>query len=356
MASLLLLLTAAILILVLANVALWPEVKPEREAAGEVSVLIPARNEQENLPRCLETVLSQPCVREVLVYDDHSEDNTAEVVRSFAARDPRVRLIEPNPLPPGWAGKTFACHKLSEAAEAPWLLFLDADVTLAPGAIAGVLAEAQRRGLTLLSCWPGLIMHGFWEKLLMPMLNFVVFTLYPAPLAIRRPLDASLGLAHGALILARRDAYRRVDGHRAVRAELFEDTLLARVWRQRGEFSLCLDGRRLVHTRMYSGLRPIWLGFQKNFYPAFRSPLSFWAFLAFHAVVFLGPFLTANWAAAACVIAMRLALALRFSHPLWSAFLHPPAQAFLLALGLASWWRYRHGSGVPWKGRRYVAQ
>jgi glycosyltransferase involved in cell wall biosynthesis len=355
MATLLLLVTAAILALVVANAALWPDVKRGTECAGEVSVLIPARNEEETLPRCLETVLPQPGVGEVLVYDDHSEDGTADVVRSFAARDPRVRLIGPAPLPPGWAGKTFACYKLSEAARGPWLLFLDADVTLAPGAIAGVLAEAQRRGVTLLSCWPGLLMHGFWEKLLMPMLNFVVFTLYPAPLALRRPLDASLGLAHGALILARADAYRRVGGHRAVRAELFEDTLLARVWRRRGERSLCLDGRRLVQTRMYSGLRPIWLGFQKNFYPAFRSPLSFWAFLAFHAIVFLGPFLTADWVAASCVIAMRIALALRFSHPLWSAFLHPPAQVFLLALGLASWWRYRHGSGVPWKGRRYFA-
>lgn len=349
-------LTAAILALVVANAALWPEVKPESDAAGDVSVLIPARNEEQNLPRCLETVLPQAGVREVLVYDDHSDDGTAAVVRSFAARDPRVRLIEPSPLPPGWAGKTFACHKLSEAAGAPWLLFLDADVTLAPGAIAGVLAEAQRRSLTLLSCWPGLLMQGFWEKLLMPMLNFVVFTLYPAPLAIRRPLDASLGLAHGALILARRDSYQRVGGHAAVRSELFEDTLLARLWRSRGERSLCLDGRRVVQTRMYSGLRPIWQGFQKNFYPAFRSPVSFWAFLAFHAAVFLGPFLTANWAAAACVIAMRFALALRFSHPLWSAFLHPPAQVFLLALGLASWWRYRHGAGVAWKGRRYAAR
>jgi|YNPBryBLVA2012_1023415.scaffolds.fasta_scaffold00100_23 glycosyltransferase involved in cell wall biosynthesis len=356
MGTMLLWLTAAVLALVAVNAIFWPKVSPQARAAGEVSVLIPARNEAANLPGCLESVLAQPSVAEVLVYDDHSEDPTPAVVKRFAAGEPRLRLLEPRPLPPGWCGKTFACQTLAEEARSQWLLFVDADVVLAPGAVPAVLAEAERRGVTLLSCWPGLRMSGFWEGLLMPMLNFVVFTLYPAPLALRRPRDPSLGLAHGALMLARREAYRRVGGHRAVRGELFEDTLLARLWRLRGERSLCLDGQQIVRTRMYAGLRPIWRGFQKNFYPAFRSPVSFWGFLAFHALVFLAPFLAGYWPAAGSVIAMRLALALRFRHPVWSALLHPLAQGLLLALGLASWWRYRHGPGVEWKGRRYAAR
>jgi glycosyltransferase involved in cell wall biosynthesis len=320
---------------------------------SRLSVLIPARNEEENLPRCLEAVLSQPGVEEVLVYDDHSVDGTAEVVQSFTRQDPRVRLIRPLPLPEGWCGKPFACHTLAGQAAHPWLLFLDADAVLPPGAASGILAEASRRAVTLLSCWPALAMHSFWEKLLMPMLNFVVLTLYPAPLALKRPQDASLGLAHGALMLARKDAYLRVGGHAAVREELFEDTALARLWRLRGERSLCLDGSRVVSTRMYAGFGEIWRGFQKNFYPAFHSQLSFWAFLGLHGFVFLGPFLTANWPAAGCVLAMRLLLALRFGHPLWSVLFHPLAEGVLIALGLTSWWRYRHGSGVVWKGRRY---
>ena len=341
--------------LVAANAALWPKVSPERHSPGEVSVLIPARNEAANLPQCLASVLIQDGIREVLVYDDHSDDATPEVVRRYAERDPRVRLLSARPLPEGWRGKTFACHTLAAEAGAEWLLFLDADAVLAPGALAGVLAEARRRSLSLLSCWPGLRLQSFWEKLLMPMLNFVVFTLYPAPLAARRPLEASLGLAHGVMMLARRDSYERVGGHAAVRNELFEDTLLARWWRKRGERSLCLDGQHVVQTRMYRSFREIWRGFQKNFYPAFRSPVSFWVFLAFHTVVFLGPFLAANWVAAGCVIAMRLLLAVRFRHPAWSCALHPLAETLLIALGLVSWWRYRHGGGVEWKGRRYAA-
>lgn len=321
--------------------------------AGRLSVLIPARDEAENLPRCLATVLSQPGVEEVLVYDDHSTDATPAVVQRFAARDGRVRLIPPLPLPDGWCGKTFACQTLARHAAAPWLLFLDADAILAPGAVAGILEEAARRQVTLLSCWPALAMHTVWEKLLMPMLNFVVLTLYPTPLALTRPWDASLGLAHGALILARKDAYERVGGHAAVKGELFEDTALARLWRARGERSLCLDGRFVVSTRMYAGFGDIWRGFEKNFYPAFRSPLSFCAFLGLHGIAFLGSFLTGTWPAAGCVLAMRFLLALRFGHPLGSVLFHPLAEVVLLALGISSWWRYRHGAGVEWKGRRY---
>ena len=350
----LILLAAVFLALVAANVALWPRVKPaEARPADALSVLIPARNEEQNLPRCLAAVLSQPGVEEVLVYDDHSTDATPALVGRFAEQDSRVRLIPPIPLPEGWCGKTFACHTLALHAAGPWLLFLDADAFMPPGAVAGIWAEAARREVTLLSCWPALTMRTFWEKLLMPMLNFVVLTLYPAPLALTRPSDASLGLAHGALILARKDIYERVGGHAAVKAELFEDTALARLWRLRGERSLCLDGQHVVNTRMYCSFSEIWNGFEKNFYPAFRSPLSFWAFLGLHATVFLGPFLTATWPAAACVLAMRLLLALRFAHPLWSGLFHPVAEAVLLALGISSWWGFRHGAGVEWKGRRY---
>ncbi|MGC8794797.1 MAG: glycosyltransferase family 2 protein [Bryobacteraceae bacterium] len=206
MSTILLLMTLAALALVAVNMAAWPRVKPADGNHCPVSVLIPARNEADNLPRCLQSLLSQEPVAEVLVYDDHSEDATAEIVRGFARRDPRVRLLEPQPLPSGWTGKTSACQMLARAASCPWLLFLDADVFVRPGAVAGALTEASRRGINLLCCWPGLEMQGFWEKLLMPMLNFVVFTLYPAPLASRRPRDASLGLAHGAFLLAQRDA------------------------------------------------------------------------------------------------------------------------------------------------------
>jgi hypothetical protein len=111
---------------------------------------------------------------------------------------------------------------------------------------------------------------------------------------------------------------------------------------------------------MYRSLGEIWLGFGKNFYPAFRSPFGFWAFLLLHAAIFLGPIVYllaapgyAPLAALALLVVVRAALAIRFHHSLWSLVLHPVADAILLTIGIASWWRCRSGRGVEWKGRRY---
>jgi chlorobactene glucosyltransferase len=219
--------------------------------------------------------------------------------------------------------------------------------------------------VTLLSCWPKLELKSFWERALLPTLNFVVFTLYPAPLSLVRG-DVSLGLAHGACLLARRSAYRAVGGHQVVRDQIMEDVRLARVWRAAGERALCLDGRGVVRVRMYRTFGEIWRGFQKNFYAGFRREASFWAFLALRVAVFLAPFVVAPLAttsragqvllaAAGCIVAARVALAVRFGNPIWPILLHPFCEVLLVALGVSSWWRCRRGRGVEWKGRRYRA-
>jgi chlorobactene glucosyltransferase len=365
-----LLVAFALLCVALWNARAWPLVGEDEDAAGppssSVSILIPARDEEQHIAACIESALSQGrCVGEVIVYDDHSRDLTARIVKGYALKNIRVRLVAPEPLPAGWCGKTFACARLAREARCRWLLFLDADARLGARAAGAVVREAEARGVTMLSCWPRLETRGFWEGALMPLLNFVVFTLYPAPLALRRG-DASLGLAHGSCVLARRDVYEQVGGHGAVRGELFEDVRLAQAWRARRQSSLCLDGRKVVGVRMYQSLQEIWRGFQKNFYPAFRGARSFWAFLALHFFVFLLPFALAplaarRWwawpfaAAAACVLITRAVLAGRFGHPWWTAALHPVGEAILIALGLSSWLRCRAGRGVEWKGRRYRA-
>ncbi len=345
---------------VLGNVLFWPKVRRERIPSGAhpiayaLAILIPARNEESNIGACLDSVCAQgSAIAEILVYDDHSTDATANIVRQHAASDARIRLLDPLPLPPGWCGKNFACAQLASRAGAEWMLFLDADARLREGAADAMLAEARRRDLTLLSCWPGLELDSLWERVLMPMLNFAVFTLYPAPLALSRP-DASLGLAHGACLLVNRAAYERVGGHASVRSEIFEDTRLAQLWRTKGERSLCLDGQEIVRVRMYSSLPEIWSGFQKNFYPAFQTPYAFAAFLALHGVIFLSPFLVLNWGAMGIVLGMRALLAARFRQPWWTVLTHPVGQIFLIGLGISSWWACYSGRGVQWKGRKYL--
>lgn len=359
-------LAAGSTLLVAYNILFWPRIRPRAESAPrQVSVLIPARNEEGRIGACLESVLVQgDVVAEVLVYDDHSIDQTSNVVARYVQRDRRVRAVEVFPLPDGWCGKNFACFRLAHAARCPWLMFLDADARLEPGAAAAAIREADRWQATMLSLWPRIEARAFWERVFMPMLNFIVFGLYPAPLALRRD-DPSLGLAHGACIVVHRDTYRAVGGHEVVRDEIFEDTRLARVWRSHGHRSICLDGHNLVRVRMYQSFPEIWYGFQKNFFAAFRSSYSFWLFLVIHALVFCLPFVAfptsvlfqwnaAAWGvSAAAVLVSRILLVLRFRQPLWSAFLHPVSESLLLALGVSSWWRCVSGKGVTWKGRAY---
>lgn len=358
---------SVVFLIVAANMAFWPRVKPRLIRRDQrVSVLIPARDEEGTIVECLQAVVEQEdVVGEVLVYDDHSSDRTADLVRAFSVSHPVVRLVEPALLQSGWTGKNFACARLAGEASSPWMLFLDADTKLRKDAICLMLSEATERDVTLLSAWPGLDLVGFWEKLLMPMLNFLVFSVYPAPLSVKSSLPA-LGLAHGACLLVHRETYGRLGGHASVREQIFEDTQLARLWRRMGERSLCLDGQDVVRVRMYGSLREIWAGFLKNFYPGFRRKSSFWAFIGMHLVLFLVPFLLAPFealrggalgplqSAALMVLAMRLLMAWRFRYPFWSVLLHPVAQLFLLALGVSSWWRCSTGKGVVWKGRTYL--
>lgn len=349
-----------ILFLSAVNSIFWPAVK--REAGSRtISILIPARNEESNLPECLDSAVSQgEGIIEILVYDDHSTDGTSRVIESYAERDPRVKRISPEDLPPGWCGKNFACHRLASASAGDLMLFIDADARLVPGAASRMAGEMRRRRLTFLSCWPGLEMRGFWEKALMPTLNYVVFSIFPAPLSLFMS-SSSLALAHGACLMFERATYQKLGGHAAVRDQIFEDTRLAQLWRENGERGLCLDGQSIVRVRMYNSFGEIWQGFQKNFYPAFRRQSSFWAFIAYHGAFMLLPFFLilirpsmAIFAAVAAVITLRAILAFRFRHPLWSALLHPVSETILLAIGLTSWWRCRTGRGVAWKGRQYM--
>lgn len=355
-----------VLSVIVMNMLLWPRVRPWNGSdVPAVSVLIPARNEELRLANCLESCLNQGrVVAEVLVYDDRSTDGTAELVNKYARRDGRVRLLAGTELPGGWCGKPFACAQLAQQAASEWLLFLDADTVLATDAVASMVTEAQARDVSFLSCWPGLICLSFWERALMPMMAFSTFSLYPAPLSLVRN-DPSLGLAHGACILAQREVYRSVGGHEAVRHEIFEDTCLARLWRQQGHRGICLDGQDAVHVRMYESLGEIWRGFMKNFYPAFRRGVSFVLFLLFHFVFFLLPFVMAPlawvtggpWqlfaASALALVAARAIIGVRFGYAFWASLFHPVAETMLIALGITSWWQCRSGRGVEWKGRRY---
>jgi chlorobactene glucosyltransferase len=350
----------------------WPRPQPlpdqvnDPQWAGQVAVLIPARNEERNIGTLLASLLAQgSTLQSITVLDDRSTDRTAETVLQFAQQDSRVRLISGVPLPDGWCGKCWACHQLGVQAAAPWLLFLDADTQLKPGAVAAMLASAQRLKVSFHSCWPGHDLVSLAEQFWMPMLNYTVYSMFPAALQLIRPTDPSLGIAHGTCIMMRQEAYRRLGGHVAVQGSLFEDARLAQHFRRQGERTVCVDGQDLIRVRMYTRMGEIWEGFEKNMYPACGTQLRFFTFMFLRFTIFQMPLVLAPyfavrgtpqvslWLAAAVVMLQRCLLTLYFRQPLWPALFHPLAEAGVLAVGMSSWWRMTTGMGVTWKGRVY---
>ena len=229
-----------------------------------LSVLIPARNEERNIGRCLESLLRQdyPCL-EILVLDDESSDQTADVVAKLAAEHPQIRLLRGQLLPPGWHGKTYACQQLAQAARGEWLLFTDADTVHAPHAVSSALRAALETRADLVSLFPRAVMGTFWEAVALPMITVGPMCYLPLGL-INRTRHPLVTLAIGPFMFFRRDFYWRIGGHEAVKQDIAEDVFLARLVKRNGGRLALMDGTRTVSVRFYRGLNEAWRGFSKS--------------------------------------------------------------------------------------------
>ncbi len=231
-----------------------------------VTVVVPARNEEQQIGGCLAALLDQRGVPDlcIVVVDDGSTDRTAAVVRAVV--DPRVRLVPAPPPPPGWLGKPHACAT-GVAAAAPAddgvLVFVDADVRLFPDAIAGAVAVLAERGLDLVSPWPRPVAHGVAERLVQPLATWLWATSLPLRVAerSRRP---SLAAANGQFLMVGRRGYERAGGHAAVRGEVLEDITLLRAVKRAGGRGVPIDGSRLAACRMYDGWPALRDGYAKS--------------------------------------------------------------------------------------------
>jgi glycosyltransferase involved in cell wall biosynthesis len=183
-------LALALMPVVLGSINLWrmPRLRGAPPAGTLVSILIPARNEAANIAGCLRAALaSTGCEVEVVVMDDGSTDSTAAIVQGFAGRDARVRLVQAPALPPGWTGKVHACARLAEAARGSHLLFIDADVRLAPHAAAAMaahsigkkIAPAAERPIAMVSGVPRQVIGSLGEALTVPFVNFLLLSYLP---------------------------------------------------------------------------------------------------------------------------------------------------------------------------------
>lgn len=340
-----------------------------------VSILIPARDEEGNIERCVRSVLAQdhPSLN-VVVLDDRSSDRTAEIVTAVAAEEPHVRLLSGSPLPDGWKGKCHALRQAATAADGEWLLMVDADVKLHPSALTIALGSAREHDAVMVSWFGRLETVTFWERLLQPfILDFILTHSDPRKVNdLARP-DC---IANGQFILVRADAYEELGGHESVKDSIVEDMAFARLVKARGLRYRLLDTLDLMQARMYTSLDEVRAGWTKNFHAGLlgRTPVVIAAliYLLLTGVVpiatlaigiglacagSLHPLLVGASAASACALVAYRALVVHRATPpsALSIALHPVAALMLAGIIVDSTRRAASGRTVTWKGREYDA-
>lgn len=344
---------------------------PGATVAGPfLSVLIPARNEAEAIVPALHSILADPNPRlEVLVLDDHSTDATASQVLRVAAADPRVRLVTGKRLPEGWCGKQHACWQLAQAAQGELLVFLDADVRLAPRALARLERYFETHpDVQLASGVPRQLTGTFLEKLLIPLIHTILLGYLPM-VAAQWTRWSAFAAGCGQLFVARRGAYFTAGGHQSIRASLHDGVQLPRSFRRHRLQTGLFDATDLAECRMYSSASTVWRGLGKNAtegmaHPAAILPWSVlllsghvlpWILLALGLVLpFDAMTLSIATIAASLGTVMRLAAAWKFHQSLMGALLHPLGVATLVLIQWDAFFRRWRGRPMEWRGRQYA--
>jgi len=339
------------------------------ESVPLISVMVPARNEEDNIETCLKSLQGQDYPNfEILVLNDHSSDNTAQIVRRMAAEDKRIRLFHSQPLPEGWAGKPFACYQLAQRARGSWFLFVDADTIHAPHMLRSVLSVAikfNRPGL--LSGFPRQIANSLPQKVAIPVLYFVIMSWLPI-WWLHRSRKPRPSLAIGQFLLFPREDYWRIGGHKAVKSKIIEDVWLGVEINRSGSRHIAIDLSPVVSCNMYHDVGAMWEGFIKWMYSvAALSRLGLAMLITAGYFFFLAPFYwlwrelfvaSTGWEAiigfqVVVIFGMRWLVDSRFKEPVVSAFLHPLGFTFLILTALYAGSRQVVGVGVRWKNRLY---
>jgi glycosyltransferase involved in cell wall biosynthesis len=331
-----------------------------------ISVLIPARNEEAVIVAAVEAALASEGVDlEVLVLDDHSEDATAQLVAEIAKRDHRVRLLPAPPLPPGWCGKQHACAQLAKNARQDLLVFVDADVRLQPRGLARLAGFQHSSDADLVSGIPRQETGTWMERLVIPLIHFVLLGFMPMQ-RMRRSRHPAYAAGCGQLFLARRVAYEAMGGHAMVRTSLHDGITLPRAFRHAGLRTDLCDATELATCRMYQSAASLWFGLAKNATEGLARP----ALIGPAALILLGgqvlPFLlwmawpwftttvaVVNTLATVFAYCPRLVGVVRFRQSLLGAIFHPLGILILVAIQWYGLLRSLIGRPNTWKGRAY---
>jgi chlorobactene glucosyltransferase len=337
-----------------------------------VSTVVPARNEERGIEEAVRSHLAQDYPRhEVIVVDDRSDDATGTILARLAAENPRLTVVSGVEPPAGWLGKPHALYQGAQAAHGDLLLFSDADVRYAPGAVREIVALLEEDRLDLVALFPRLEMHGFWENVLMAYLPVSYF--FGPAFLLNSDRQRRFAVGAGAGMLVRASAYRTAGGHEAIRDSVIDDLHLASRVRRAGGRCRMVRADRSMRLRMYRGLREIVDGFTKNMAYVFEGA---WG-------LFLGAttvLTTLAWSLPAAVLVARAlgapvpqvdvvvaaiglglivlaraGIAIFLGYPLWPALTHPfMAIVWVGILFRSLAWRFLRRE-MRWRGRTYPA-
>ena len=255
-----------------------------------VSVLIPARNEAENILPMIESILNQDYPNfQIFVLDDNSDDETGSLLAALASVDSRVTFLEGQPLPEGWMGKQWACHQLMQAATGELLLFTDADTRHQPHALHNAVVVMLAERIDLLSALPFQEVTTWGERLIVPLLYWSFMVFIPLHLAYRIKLPA-ISMAIGQFMLIRRHALEKIGGFEPIRKNAADDLSMVRRVKANGFHWKVMDAGMDIQCRMYKNFKQASQGISKNLFAVFDyRTLPFilaWLWLG---LVFLGP-------------------------------------------------------------------
>ena len=351
--------------------------QPEPEQLIELTVIVPARNEEDCLGACLESLVSQSEEIfelgkdwELIVVDDGSTDRTAAIARGIAG----VTVMEAEKLEPGWTGKANAVWTAARRARGRWLLFTDADTIHEPGGLPHAMHEAERHKVGMLSYSPRQIVKGLVQRSLMPLVFCELALAYP-PARVSDPAQR-IAAANGQFLLVEREAYRKLGGHASVAGEVLEDVELAVLAKRRKVGLRFRYADDIVAARMYRSTTAMVEGWTKNLQLLFNNALTLAIFRTLDLFLLFGlPVLAfelwnarlgahgLEWLGAGWILALlwlrnlfryyRRVAKSNFSF--LDCAISPLGLPLFVVLLYRSWFQHRILKRVSWKGRSYAA-
>jgi cellulose synthase/poly-beta-1,6-N-acetylglucosamine synthase-like glycosyltransferase len=327
--------------------------KGTSELADSVGVIVPMRNEAENIEGLLATLAAQEGSFHFYLLDDNSEDETYELLQRFTADDSRFTVIKGAALEDKWIGKTWALQQLFEASKEEVLVSIDADVRLSNDAINKAVTAMNDARLDFVSPYPRQIAKTFAERLIQPLLQWSWLTTVPLRFA-ERSRQKSMAVANGQFFVVRRSALALIGGYQSVKHAVLDDVFLARELVKNGSSGTVINGSDIAETRMYASWSQIESGYGKSLSKAFGSILGALFVVAFLFATCIAPLVLGllgnpyGWLGFAAIVGTRVLSAVKSRGNILDSVLHPISVVALIYLIAYS---YLMRGSIQWKGR-----